>query len=77
MLAVITHQKGSWKWQDRYELAEYQPVTLKSGKRVYRKVRSINEFITPAMRRKLIVDGIHVGSPHMKALNLDVTEARV
>jgi hypothetical protein len=23
--AYVTHQKGSWKWQDRYALVEYYP----------------------------------------------------
>jgi len=44
----ITHQKGSWRWQDRFELAEYAVVFSPRTKRfIYKKVRTINDRVTP------------------------------
>lgn len=29
--AVVTHQKGAWKWEDRYALVKYKSVVAVSG----------------------------------------------
>ena len=46
----VTHQNGSWKWQDRYALVEYRPeIRKQDGVLVWRSWRVLNNRVTPRM----------------------------
>lgn len=41
---VVTEQRGSWKWQDAFRLAFYEPAKLKNGKTVFRSIGRTPKF---------------------------------
>lgn len=63
--AFVTHQKGSWKWQDRFALVEYiaQP-RKRDGVLIWKSHRVLNGKIKPGQVR-----GFTVGSLHNKVLS--------
>ena len=67
--AIVTHPRGSWKWQDAYVIAEYVPVALNSGKIVWKSVGHSNKFSKPQLRSMGLWDNLHHYSLHMKPVN--------
>ena len=70
-LAVVTHQQGSWKWQNRYALVEYRAATLRDGTQVWRSSAQLNGKVTPRMMREYVEEGIHYGSLHNMPIHTD------
>jgi hypothetical protein len=60
--AVVSHQKGSWKWQDRFALVRYELGTLRGGRPVWKRAGEINGKVTPGYRRQLLQNG-YLGHP--------------
>lgn len=64
--AIVTHQKGSWKWQDRHAISFYEHGMLRNGELVWKYSHTGNNKVTPrevrAMRARLTP--VHYGSLH-------------
>ncbi len=67
-LAVCTHQRGSWKWQNRYQLVKYSLHLTRDGRLIWRSSEQLSTKIKPRQIRELLAEGVHYGSLHNKAV---------
>jgi hypothetical protein len=42
--AIVTEQKGSWRWQNAYRLATYAPHQCRDGHWVWQSISRSNKF---------------------------------
>jgi hypothetical protein len=63
--AIVTSQKGSWRWQDAYRVSSYQPRVTRDGRVILRSQYRSGKYSWPQLRRVAFFDlPAVVGSLH-------------
>lgn len=62
--AIVTRQRGSWKYQDAYGISTYAPKQTKTGKWVWEQVGTRGKWSAPQLRRNGLSDLPHGGKHH-------------
>lgn len=65
--AIVTRQRGSWKYQDAYGVSTYAPKLTKRGVWVWAAVGSHGKYSWPQLRRNGL-SSLPLGSKHHRPL---------
>ena len=70
--AVVTHERGSWRWQDRYALVAYRIHRTRDDRLVWRADRQLNGKVKPREAQEWAWV-IHSGSLHNRPVQIHVS----
>lgn len=65
--AIVTRQRGSWKYQDAYGVSTYAPKLTKRGKWVWEQVGTHGKYSWPQLRRNGLVT-LPLGGKHHREM---------
>ena len=67
MTRIVTHERGSWRYQEAYSVAEYWPYITRDGRLVWRSCGARGKYSRPQLRR-LGLDTLPHGSLHHRPI---------
>ena len=65
---IVTRQRGSWRWQDAYSVAWYNPHNTRDGRWIWRSIGHSGKLSMPQIRRS-VYRHLGVGSLHNRPIS--------